>query len=194
MAAADSSVPEMVDDRFVPVAEWAVPVPLALVPRDWASADLKLEDSARADTSAVPRAELPVVSLVAPDDTPDLAKVRAGWPELADSAVADSAQWMVVAQTAPEAESAEDGCSPQADSQFAPCPLDSPADLPDDSLPESEWPVSQEAPASQLVRPDRSPDASSPTPLEPRARPDAVAAPAVVRRTAAEAAVASTSR
>ena len=236
--ARDSSARETMAGRFVPVAEWGVPALLASVPRDWAPADLTLADSARADTSAVPRAgltvvlsaapddtpesatargdspepvdltvagysvvpraELPVVSLVAPDDTPDLVKVRVDSPESVDLVVADnSAQWMVVAPTVRAAESAEDGRSPQADSQVARSPLDSPAGLLvrlDDSSPESEWPVSPEALASQLVRQGRFPDASLPTPVEQLARPDAVAESAVVRRTAAVEAVASTSR
>ena len=186
--------------RFVPAAAWGVPVPLAPVPRDSASADLQLADSVVADTPAVLRAELPVLLMVAPDDTPDLAKVQVGWPEpadLADSAAAgNSAQGMAVAPPAPVAVSAEDDCWLRAGFLVARSPLDS-VDLlvlPGDSSPGWEWPVSLEAPASQLARRDRSLDASSPTPPEARRRPDVVAESAVVRRTAVVAAVASTSR
>ena len=57
-------------DPIALAAEWAVLVQLAPARPDLELADLNWADSALSGTLAAPVAEWPVVSLVAPDDTP----------------------------------------------------------------------------------------------------------------------------
>lgn len=127
-AAGERSVPEMKADPIALAAERAVLVQLAPVPPDLELVDLNWADSALSDTLAAPVAEWPVVSLVAPDDTPEPLTVRLGWPESVDSVVDDNSA-QLAAPSVPVAALAEDGCWLPGSVALL---------VPDDSSPESE--------------------------------------------------------
>jgi hypothetical protein len=111
-AANDNSVPVTVADRCAPVAEWVGPAQLARVPRDSA-----LADSAQAGTGALPAAEWPAGSKVAPDDIPGLATAPDDCSASAGLAAVDSMREPTAALTALAVDSVGVVHLPLADSQ-----------------------------------------------------------------------------